>query len=149
MTGEVRWAATDVCQPHQPVQTRLASKGDLTGLGRSALSGAHCATDDGGAVEGLLTFAAANGDRVQAGYKARLLAESDTLIVEEMSVTFVDGGSGRFARASGNVKGTVFVHKSVEPPTLTSVWPVDLVLAGTIASDSSGPGAAGVPRQGP
>ena len=50
MTGEVRWATTDVCLPHQPVQTRFTAKGELAGLGRATLFGSHCATDDGGAV---------------------------------------------------------------------------------------------------
>lgn len=132
MTGEVRWATTDVCLPHQPVQTRFTAKGELAGLGRATLSGSHCATDDGGAVDGRMTFTATDGDQLQAAFTARLVAQSGSLIVQELNLTLADGGSGRFARASGAVKGTVYVHRTAEPPTLDSVWPVDLVFAGTL-----------------
>ena len=132
MTGEVRWVATDVCLPHQPVETRFTAKGELAGLGRATLSGSHCATDDGGAVNGGMTFTANDGDQLEAAFTARLVAQSDSLIVQELSLVFADGGSGRFARASGAVKGTAYAHKTAEPPTLASAWPVEFVFAGTL-----------------
>ena len=131
--GEVGWSLSDACLPYQPVLTETAGSGQLTHLGRSTIGTTHCANDSGGAFNGRITLTAANGDQLLATYTAQTVSMSEGLLVQQMTGTFVDGGTGRFTHATGTFTAMVFVRPGAEPPTLETRWPVDVAFVGTIA----------------
>jgi hypothetical protein len=131
--GQVGWSLSERCLPYQPVLTGTEGKGWLTHLGRSAVAMTHCANDTGGAFDGRITLTAAHGDRLLATYTAQTVSVSDGLLVMQMSGVWVDGGTGRFVHASGNFTAMVYVYPGQEPPTVETLWPIDVVYAGMLA----------------
>lgn len=58
--------------------------------------------------EGVFTMTAANGDMLQGSYGGRASSTTDPTVVAFDDVAIIRGGSGRFARASGqfDIHGT-------------------------------------------
>lgn len=128
--GEVSFGNPGVCTT-QPVQTLANVTGQLTHLGNSAITTAHCASSNGMlALDGHATFTAANGDQIFATYTGHVIAPPAPLIIEEGEL-IITGGTGRFEHASGRVPFTVYVNP-VSPPTNDARWPIQFVFAGTI-----------------
>ena len=129
--GEVYYGNPGACTT-QPLQTLSTSQGEVTHLGKSTLTTAHCASRDGSlALGGQATFTAANGDQIFATYTAHVVSFSPPLLVEQGEFT-ITGGTGRFERASGLVPFTVYV-KVISPPTADAKWPIELVFAGAMS----------------
>jgi hypothetical protein len=134
-TGEVTFPESDVCLDvtGAPWQTLSSSEGQLTHLGRTQLSTAHCSTLDGSAaVNGEATFTAANGDVLWATYTAVTVAwpEPPAMLIVQESDFVVVGGTGRFERASGRLFGMVYViFEGYDDPS----WPLEFDLVGWIA----------------
>lgn len=132
LSGNVHWELTDECAPHQPVRTICELEGDLAPLGWTKSAGRHCADDRGGG-RGRMVMTAANGDALRATYTFVTLSETPTLMTLKMTGSFVDGGTGRFVRASGPFEVQVHVHPVSLPPTVDSIWPVDVVFEGRLS----------------
>jgi len=111
----------------QPFRTVATAEGDVTPLGPSTFRSAHCVTEDGRALEGRLTLTAEDGDQVHLTYTG-FAVEPPPVIVQQVEL-IIDGGTGRFARASGQALGMVYItFKGYDEPE----WPIEMALAGTI-----------------
>lgn len=83
--------------------------GNLTHLGMTHASGDHCSysadgtpdTQDGTFGEGQLTLISANGDVLHSTHTDGVSISPPPVVGFQASLTFVDGGTGRFATASG------------------------------------------------
>lgn len=110
--GKIAWAIAS-----------FAGSGTGTHLGLHTIYAEHCSygflitlpdgtfdvQPDGTYGQGRITITAANGDILLAEYEDGISYPEDGLIVFMDTVTFVDGGTGRFTFASGNASemGTV------------------------------------------
>lgn len=130
--GEVSWKLSNDCQPFQPVRTHLRAEGAVAPLGVTAATASHCADDGGGGFNGRITFTAENGDTLLATYTFRTLTMTSTLLEIEMTGSFVDGGTGRFVHASGGFVALVHVHTTTVPPTVETIWPIELDFDGSL-----------------
>lgn len=86
--------------------TSFEAWGTATHLGKTYLFAEHCSysTDgipDGTYGEGMTTLIAANGDILYATYTSGISTSPPPVIGFMDDFTFVDGGTGRFAHASG------------------------------------------------
>ena len=82
--------------------TRFVGGGYATHLGRVDVVAEHCSDLDTGQYgDGLLTIVAANGDILKATYTNGVSLTPPPLIGFSDDFTFVGGGTGRFASASG------------------------------------------------
>jgi len=96
--GKVAWAVTS-----------FEGWGTVTHLGRTYVSAEHCSysadgtpeTGDGTYGEGELTMVAANGDVLYGTYTGGVSLSPPPVVDFQDFFTFVDGGTGRFATASG------------------------------------------------
>ena len=96
--GKVAWAVFS-----------YEGSGIVTHLGNTDFYGDHCSysadgtpeTQDGTFGEGQLTLVAANGDILRATTADGVSLSPPPLVGFQASLTFVDGGTGRFATASG------------------------------------------------
>lgn len=132
--GEATFPESDVCLDVTGAYWQTVSfvEGQLTHLGRTQISLAHCSTLDGSAaVNGEATFMAANGDELWATYAATTVAWPEPplmLIVQESEFTIV-GGTGRFENASGHLFGMVYVtYEGLDDPA----WPLEIAFVGMI-----------------
>jgi hypothetical protein len=111
----------------QPFQTIATATGEVTPLGRTTCRSNHCATENGRALNGTMTLTAGDGNEVHLTYSA-VTIEPEPLIVQQCEL-IVEGGTGRFAKASGQILGMVFVnfmgYDELE-------WPIEMALVGTI-----------------
>jgi hypothetical protein len=55
----------------------------------------------------------------------------------KMTGQFVDGGTGRFARASGPWTAVVHARPTVVPPTVETTWPVEFTFEGQVGCGTS------------
>jgi hypothetical protein len=62
------------------------------------------------------------------------VSEAPSLLTMKMTGRFVDGGTGRFVRASGSWTALVEAHTTVLPPTVETVWPLDNTFDGVLRS---------------
>jgi hypothetical protein len=130
LAGSVTFPKADACLEisGQPFQTAGTGGGEFTPLGRTTFRSTHCATEDGRALNGTMTLTADSGDQVHLTYSA-VKVEPPPLIVQQVEL-IIDGGTGQFARASGQVLGMVYVSfMGYDKPE----WPIEMALAGTIA----------------
>ena len=130
LAGNVTFPKTDDCLEISglPVRTVGTAEGEVTPLGRATLRSNHCATEDGRALDGRLTLTAEIGDQVYLTYTG-FMVEPPPLIVQQVEL-IIDGGTGQFARASGQVLGMVYVSfMGYDEPE----WPIEMALAGTIS----------------
>jgi hypothetical protein len=96
--GKVAWAVTS-----------FEGWGTVTHLGRTYVYAEHCSysldgtpeTGDGTYGEGELTIVAANGDILRGTYADGVSLTPPPVVDFQDLFTFVDGGTGRFAIASG------------------------------------------------
>jgi hypothetical protein len=130
LSGSATFPKTDDCLEisGQPFRTVGTAEGGVAPLGPSTLRSAHCVTEDGRALEGKLTLMSENGDHVHLSYTG-FMVEPPPLIVQQIEL-IIDGGTGRFAGASGQALGMVYVTFMGYDE---SEWPMELALAGTIA----------------
>ena len=129
LSGTVTFPETDKCLEisGQRFQTVGVAEGEVTPLGRTSYRSTHCATEDGRSLNGELTLTAENGDLVHLTFTAVTL-EPPPLIVQQVEL-IIDGGTGRFAKASGQVIGMVYAtFMGYDDPE----WPFEMALAGTI-----------------
>lgn len=103
--------------------------GQLKSLGFSNIFTFHQPTPQGTTVNGHFFIVAANHNRIQGTYESVVAPgpQPDILVV---TITLkIDGGTGRFARASGTMNATVYV-KALGFDVLD--WPAVWDLNGTI-----------------
>jgi len=92
------------------VVSSFSGFGKATHLGKFTWESSHCTSFGGGFYgDGFMTIVAANGDILQGVYGDGLVLGGPPVAPIVDQVTFVDGGTGRFAHASGGVSevGTV------------------------------------------
>lgn len=136
-SGEVHWEwpgshASDCDE----VTTVTEAVGRATHLGNVAISSSHCPAEPANVEDGRATFVAANGDELYGVYDYDPLSESN-----EITFSF-DGGTGRFAGASGEAVWTYWLTPVLVPgctdPTdfacldLTVPWEWWSTLVGTL-----------------
>lgn len=132
--GEATFPLSDVCLDVTGAfwQTLSSSEGQLTHLGRTQLSTAHCSTLEGSAaVNGQATFTAANGDELWATYTGTTVAwpEPPAMLLVQETEFVVVGGTGRFEGASGRLFGMVYAtFEGYDDPS----WPVEFDFVGWI-----------------
>jgi len=129
VAGSATFPKSDDCLEisGQPFRTVATAVGEVTPLGPSTFRSAHCVTEDGRALEGKLTLTSENGDQVHLSYTG-FMVEPPPLIVQQIEL-IIDGGTGRFAQASGQALGMVYVtFKGYDEPE----WPIEMALAGTV-----------------
>jgi len=128
--GEVSFPLTEACKDVTgvPFQTVSGTNGQMTHMGRTTLVTTHCSTPDGGAaVDGHAIFTAANGDEVWADYYA-LTVQPPPYIEQDITMV-INGGTGRFQNASGNLQGRVYIEfQGFADPG----WPIEFFLTGSI-----------------
>jgi hypothetical protein len=111
----------------QPFQTVATAEGEIAPLGRTTFHATHCVTEEGRALDGRLTLTAEDGDELFLTYSAAMI-EPQPLMVQK-SELIIDGGTGRFAKASGQVLGMVYITcLGYDEPE----WPIEMALVGTI-----------------
>ena len=82
--------------------TTFSGEGIATHLGRVTIVAEHCSDlDTGRYADGRLTITAANGDILLGTYTSGVSLTPPPMIEFSDVVTFIDGGTGRFAHASG------------------------------------------------
>ena len=83
------------------IVSSFAGVGRLSHLGRVTWSSSHCVDLDTGQYnDGRMTIVAANGDELKAEYAGWTLGGPPVAPITD-ELVFVDGGTGRFAHASG------------------------------------------------
>lgn len=85
------------------ITTVTESPGKATHMGNVMLSSSHCPGEPGNTEDGFGTIVAANGDELYMVYDYDPLDEGN-----EIEVTF-EGGTGRFASATGDALWTYYV----------------------------------------
>ncbi len=132
LTGMVIWA-NGPCEPWG-ARTGSVVQGEVTHLGRTSANGSHCASADGShALDGHMTFTAANGDQLIATYTAAQVPAPPPppLMAVEEGMLVITGGTGRFQGATGQVPFTVRVVIN-SPVSPDMAWPAVFSFAGTI-----------------
>lgn len=121
--GEATWSPDDDCDS-PPLRTHALTRGDLSHLGDTMYESSHCTAVDA-IGEGFLV--AANGDELYFNYYTPM-KEFGPVIVQE-GTFFITGGTGRFAGASGEVLGTIYITNlgMAEP-----AWPLEIVFVGAL-----------------
>lgn len=120
--GEATWSPDEGCD--SGLRTLALTRGDLSHLGDTLYESTHCAAMDA-IGEGFLV--AANGDELYFNYYTPMVVFGPIIIQE--GTFFITGGTGRFAGATGEVFGTVYITNlgMAEP-----AWPLEIVLSGTL-----------------
>jgi len=106
------------------------AKGTATHLGLMTLHSEHCVTPTGG-MEGSMVFTAANGDEVHATYSGGSTPPGPIgEPVHATATVVIAGGTGRFAKASGQADLTAaIIFEGFDKPT----WPGQWAWKGTIS----------------
>jgi hypothetical protein len=99
--------------------------GQATHLGAFRVSGTHC-EGDGVSYDGLMTLTAANGDTITGTYETQWAMTGSTVHVTGW--LHIDGGTGRFAHAEGELWQDHLITITPGPPP----WPLAMTFAGTI-----------------
>jgi hypothetical protein len=119
-----------------PLLWRFTSEGSgpVSHLGRVTYTFTHCTHVDFTITEGVMTFAAANGDMLVLNYTGEVTqyVPGDPDAFWEMSWTAASG-TGRFAGASGTGDGSAVTHTETSPLAGTT----DLAFHGMLAYDAS------------
>jgi hypothetical protein len=115
-----------------PVRSNMDATGRVSHLGRSTMTGDHCTPQGADYGPSVMTLIAANGDEVHMDYHGAC-PPLDTVPIGGVltcSLEFdVDGGTGRFADATGEGSGTVsLIWLGMGEPRTTAWW----TWAGTI-----------------
>jgi hypothetical protein len=120
MTGEaVGDFVSGACLPvtGAPWQTISSVSGWLTHMGHSEYFSTHCSTLDGSAlVNGEATLVAEDGDEVWLTYSAELLSTFPAPQVVYLVRNRVEGGTGRFEHAHGDILMIVIVTPDFSDP---------------------------------
>lgn len=131
--GDVHWEilGAGLCAPQQDYITISEATGQMSHLGLATMTENHCAGVDSLPVWGTLAFVAANGDQLWGTVVVGSCAygeSGDTWFSETCDYT-INGGTGRFGTASGNLQLTVFVTPTAD---YLGPWPARFVWKGTV-----------------
>jgi hypothetical protein len=85
---------------------------------------------DGSATDGQVTITAANGDEIHGTYVGVTLPAPEPGHLIGKATFIIDGGTGRFAHASGEIEATAFI--TMGTIGYYELWPATWVLDGTI-----------------
>lgn len=113
------------------VVTISDSFGVLRHLGVTAMHTAQRPWPDGSATDGQVTITAANGDELYGTYVAVTLPGQESGQLIGKATLMIDGGTGRFAQASGEIEATAFI--TMGTIGYYELWPTTWVLEGTIS----------------
>jgi hypothetical protein len=109
--------------------TSFEGSGRVTHLGKTHVVAEHCSylsgeplEPDGTYGEGVLTLTAANGDVLKGTYTSGISTSGPPVIGFMDDFTFVDGGTGRFAHASGGGVEEGFVDATFGLEDAPTVW---------------------------
>lgn len=101
---------------------RVVASGSATGteLGAGRWNDTECAafTPTGIAIDGQLTLTAANGDELDVTYHAQSAFPDATGAIHPQGTYTIDGGTGRFAGATGG--GSLAADANVNDPATTA-----------------------------
>jgi hypothetical protein len=103
-------------------------KGTLRHLGLAKMTTTHTASPDGTLSDGKFKIVAANGDEIRGSYTASGIWISETQVLGTAAFT-VEGGTGRFAHATGDI--TAAFLETFDDPTWASAK-VSWTLEGTV-----------------
>lgn len=92
------------------LQVVIGGSGVATHLGRYAISVIECFDPATGAIAGSPTFVAANGDRLLGSYLGAVSPTGDPDVIRYDEVITIDGGTGRFAGATGELDVVGFAN---------------------------------------
>ena len=120
-------------------RTAAESSGSVTHLGQAEVENSHCflgvdeETGEGLLGGGVVTFTAANGDELRGSYTGSAVpampGTTGEVVVAEIDVT-LNGGTGRFAGATGRIDMTAYV---TFPGWEEAAWPTRLVFDGRVS----------------
>ena len=120
--GEATWSLDENCA-EAGLRTHGVTQGDMSHLGETLYESDHCTSMVG---IGQGTFVAANGDELYFNYITPTVAFGPETIVME-GPFFITGGTGRFAGATGEVLGTIYItNEGMADPD----WPLEMVFNG-------------------
>jgi hypothetical protein len=101
LTGEVYWEFPGESPSDcTPVTTNVDATGNATHMGRVVAHWSHCPAEPGYVLDGRITVVAANGDELHGIYDYDPPGGGVVLSI------YFEGGTGRFAEASGVVTAT-------------------------------------------
>jgi hypothetical protein len=131
--GDVHWEilGAGLCAPQGDYITMSKATGTMRHLGLSTVTENHCAGADGFPIWGTLLFAAANGDQLWGTVVVGSCAwgeGGDTWFSETCDYT-IDGGTGRFGNASGNLHVTAYLWPTAN---YLGPWEAKFVWTGTV-----------------
>jgi hypothetical protein len=113
----------------------ISATGQITHLGRFTTAQSHCIDPTGADplafTEGEFTFTAANGGTIFGTYSGRLVPTATPGVFEVDGVFTIEGGTGRFANASGG--GVASGETNLADPA----GPVTVILDGRISTVGS------------
>lgn len=133
VVGDVHWEilGEGLCPTQQDYITMSEATGQMSHLGLTTMTENHCAGVDSFPVWATLIFGAANGDQLWGTIVVGSCAygeSGDTWFSETCDYT-INGGTGRFGTASGNLQMTVFVSPTAN---YLGPWPAKFVWKGTV-----------------
>lgn len=131
--GDIHWEilGAGLCPPQQDYITISAGTGQMSHLGLTTMTENHCAGPDSLPVWGTLNFVAANGDQLWGSVVVGSCAyvdSGDGWFAETCDYT-LNGGTGRFGTASGNLRVTVYVWPTAD---YLGPWAARFIWKGTI-----------------
>ena len=113
----------------------ISGTGQITHLGRFTTAQSHCVdltgTDPLAFTDGIFTFTAANGDTIFGIYSGRLVPTATPGLFQVDGEFTIEGGTGRFANASGG--GDASGEVNLTDPTL----PATVIFDGSISTVGS------------
>jgi hypothetical protein len=113
----------------------ISGTGQITHLGRFTTAQSHCidptGTDPLAFTNGIFTFTAANGDTIFGTYSGRLVPTATPGLFQVDGVFTIEGGTGRFANASGG--GDASGETNLADPA----GPATVILDGSISTVGS------------
>ncbi len=115
------------------IRTITDGSGQLTHLGAAVVHTEHTPWPDaqGTVTNGKVTITAANGDQIWATYQGTTEMPDSAHYIGH-AILVINGGTGRFAAATGTLDASAFVTVT-SPPGLDAVYPTVWVLEGTIS----------------
>jgi hypothetical protein len=113
----------------------ISGTGQITHLGHFTTAQSHCIDPTGADplafTDGVFTFTAANGDTIFGTYSGRLVPTATPGLFQVDGVFTIEGGTGRFANASGGGDA------SGETDLADPAGPATVILAGSISTVGS------------